>query len=153
MNKTMKKSFLTAFILGSTIAAMPAYAEATLPTAVNGQAVPSLAPMLEKVRPAVVSIAVEGKTKGDSRRSREIPEEFEFFFGPHADLFGNRSSAPRNFRGVGSGAVINAEKGYVITNNHVIDNADKITVKLEDGREFKAKLVGADPFRCGVNSS
>lgn len=48
MNKTMKKSFLTAFILGSTIAAMPAYAEATLPTAVNGQAVPSLAPMLEK---------------------------------------------------------------------------------------------------------
>ncbi|HDZ3599761.1 TPA: Do family serine endopeptidase [Mannheimia haemolytica] len=146
MNKTMKKSFLTAFILGSTIAAMPAYAEATLPTAVNGQAVPSLAPMLEKVRPAVVSIAVEGKTKGDSRRSREIPEEFEFFFGPHADLFGNRSSAPRNFRGVGSGAVINAEKGYVITNNHVIDNADKITVKLEDGREFKAKLVGADPL-------
>ncbi|AJE08903.1 Do family serine endopeptidase [Mannheimia haemolytica] len=146
MNKTMKKSFLTAFILGSTIAAMPAYAEATLPTAVNGQAVPSLAPMLEKVRPAVVSIAVEGKTKGDSRRSREIPEEFEFFFGPNADLFGNRSSAPRNFRGVGSGAVINAEKGYVITNNHVIDNADKITVKLEDGREFKAKLVGADPL-------
>ncbi|VEI78105.1 Periplasmic serine endoprotease DegP precursor [Mannheimia haemolytica] len=146
MNKTMKKSFLTAFILGSTIAAMPAYAEATLPTAVNGQAVPSLAPMLEKVRPAVVSIAVEGKTKDDSRRSREIPEEFEFFFGPHADLFGNRSSAPRNFRGVGSGAVINAEKGYVITNNHVIANADKITVKLEDGREFKAKLVGADPL-------
>ncbi|HHW7507142.1 TPA: Do family serine endopeptidase [Mannheimia haemolytica] len=146
MNKTMKKSFLTAFILGSTIAAMPVYAEATLPTAVNGQAVPSLAPMLEKVRPAVVSIAVEGKTKGDSRRNREIPEEFEFFFGPNADLFGNRSSAPRNFHGVGSGAVINAEKGYVITNNHVIDNADKITVKLEDGREFKAKLVGADPL-------
>ena len=146
MNKTMKKSLLTALILGSSIAAMPVYAEATLPTAVNGQAVPSLAPMLEKVRPAVVSIAVEGKIKGDNRRSREIPEEFEFFFGPNADLFGNRSLAPRNFRGVGSGAVINAEKGYVITNNHVIDNADKITVKLEDGREFKAKLVGADPL-------
>lgn len=146
MNKTMKKSLLTAFILGSTLATIPTYTQATLPTNVNGQAVPSLAPMLEKVRPAVVSIAVEGKTKGDSRRTREIPEEFEFFFGPNADLFGNRPSAPRNFRGVGSGAVINAEKGYVITNNHVIDNADKITVKLEDGREFKAKLVGADPL-------
>lgn len=111
----------------------------------NGQAFPSLAPMLEKVRPAVVSIAVEGKTQNDSRRSRQIPEEFEFFFGPNADFFGDRSG-PRNFRGMGSGAVINAEKGYIITNNHVINNADKITVKLEDGREFKAKLVGSDPL-------
>lgn len=146
MNNTMKKSFLTALILGSSIAAMPIAAQATLPTEVNGQALPSLAPMLEKVRPAVVSIAVEGKTKSDSRRTREIPPEFEFFFGPNADLFGDRASSPRQFRGMGSGAVINAEKGYIITNNHVIDNADKIVVKLEDGREFKAKLVGADPL-------
>lgn len=146
MNKTLKKSFLTALVLGSSIAAMPIVAQATLPTAVNGQAVPSLAPMLEKVRPAVVSIAVEGKTKSDSRRTREIPPEFEFFFGPNADFFGDRQSAPRNFRGVGSGVIINAEKGYIITNNHVIDNADKMTVKLEDGREFNAKLVGSDPL-------
>ncbi|MDD0825252.1 Do family serine endopeptidase [Mannheimia cairinae] len=146
MNKTMKKSFLTALILGSAMVAMPMSAQATLPTEVDGQALPSLAPMLEKVRPAVVSIAVEGKTQSDSRRTRQLPEEFEFFFGPHADFFGNRSSAPRNFRGMGSGAVINAEKGYIITNNHVINNADKITVKLEDGREFKAKLVGSDPL-------
>lgn len=146
MNKTLKKSFLTALVLGSSIAAMPMVAQATLPTQVDGQAVPSLAPMLEKVRPAVVSIAVEGKTKGDSRRTRDIPPEFEFFFGPNADFFGDRQSAPRNFRGVGSGVIINAEKGYIITNNHVIDNADKITVKLEDGREFNAKLVGSDPL-------
>ncbi|MEG9545085.1 Do family serine endopeptidase [Mannheimia sp. HC-2023] len=146
MNKTLKKSFLTALVLGSSIAAMPMVAQATLPTQVDGQAVPSLAPMLEKVRPAVVSIAVEGKTKGDSRRTRDIPPEFEFFFGPNADFFGDRQSAPRNFRGVGSGVIINAEKGYIITNNHVIDNADKMTVKLEDGREFNAKLVGSDPL-------
>lgn len=146
MNKVMKKSVLATLVLGSILAAAPINATAALPTEVNGQALPSLAPMIEKVRPAVVSISVEGKTKADSRRSREIPEEFEFFFGPHADLFGNRFSGPRNFRGMGSGAVINAEKGYIITNNHVINNADKITVKLEDGREFKAKLVGSDPL-------
>nr|WP_245797035.1 DegQ family serine endoprotease [Haemophilus paracuniculus] len=142
--KAMKKSILTALVLGMGVVSMPATVQANLPTTVEGQAVPSLAPMIEKVRPAVVSISVEGKTKQDSRRSsrsRQIPEEFEFFFGP--DMFGERS-APRNFRGQGSGAIINAEKGYVITNNHVIDNADKITVKLDDGREFKAKLVGAD---------
>lgn len=146
MNKTLKKSFLTALVLGSSILAIPMVAQAALPTQVDGQAVPSLAPMLEKVRPAVVSIAVEGKTKGDSRRTRDIPPEFEFFFGPNADFFGDRQSAPRNFRGVGSGVIINAEKGYIITNNHVIDNADKMTVKLEDGREFNAKLVGSDPL-------
>lgn len=146
MNNTLKNSFFSAIILGSSITAIPMAAQATLPIQVNGQALPSLAPMLEKVRPAVVSIAVEGKTKDVSRYTREIPPEFEFFFGPNADLFGNRSSAPRNFRGVGSGVIINAEKGYIITNNHVIDNADKMTVKLEDGREFNAKLVGSDPL-------
>ncbi|MCK3654505.1 serine peptidase [Pasteurellaceae bacterium Macca] len=133
----MKKSLLTCLILGLGVA-MPSFAN--LPSMVDGQPVPSLAPMIEKVRPAVVSIAVEGKTKA-SKNSRAIPEEFEFFFGPE---FG-RNSAPRQFRGEGSGVIIDAKKGYVMTNNHVVDNADKITVKLDDGREFKAKLVGADP--------
>ena len=48
------------------------------------------------------------------------------------------------FRGLGSGVIIDAEKGYVVTNNHVVDNADEITVKLTDGRELKAKKLGAD---------
>lgn len=138
--KTLKKTLLTSLILGLGFATLPT--QATLPNAVDGQAVPSLAPMIEKVRPAVVSIAVEGKTESRSRQ-RAVPEEFEFFFGP--DVFGDRQGAPRQFRGEGSGVIINANKGYVVTNNHVIDKADKITVKLEDGREFKAKLVGADP--------
>ncbi|MGF7432860.1 Do family serine endopeptidase [Pasteurella bettyae] len=106
-------------------------------------ATPSLAPMLEKVLPAVVSIAVEGNEKV-ANRSFDIPEEFKFFFGE--DFFGNDSSksSPRKFRGLGSGVIINAEKGYVLTNNHVIDKADKITVQLQDGREFKAKVLGKD---------
>lgn len=142
MKVTMKKSLLTSLVLGLSVLSAPMATHATLPTAVNGQALPSLAPMLEKVRPAVVSIAIEGKTQASASR-RAVPEEFEFFFGP--DMFRDGGS-PRQFKGEGSGVIIDAKKGYVVTNNHVIDNADKITVKLEDGREFKAKLVGADPM-------
>lgn len=142
MKVTMKKSLLTSLVLGLSVLSAPMAAHATLPTAVNGQALPSLAPMLEKVRPAVVSIAIEGKTQASASR-RAVPEEFEFFFGP--DMFRDGGS-PRQFKGEGSGVIIDAKKGYVVTNNHVIDNADKITVKLEDGREFKVKLVGADPM-------
>lgn len=142
MKTVMKKSILTSLVLGLSLFATPMIAQANLPSVVDGQTVPSLAPMLEKVRPAVVSIAVEGKTKASESR-RAVPEEFEFFFGP--DMFRD-GGAPRQFRGEGSGVIINAEKGYVVTNNHVINSADKIIVKLEDGREFKAKLVGADPM-------
>ena len=142
MQKLMKKSLLSSLVLGLSVLAMPAVSQATLPTAVDGQTLPSLAPMLEKVRPAVVSIAVEGKKETKSARAN-VPDEFEFFFGP--DMFGDRGGS-RPFRGEGSGVIINAEKGYVVTNNHVIDSAEKITVKLEDGREFKAKLIGSDPL-------
>ncbi len=142
MQKSMKKSLLTSLVLGLSVLSVPALSQATLPQSIDGQALPSLAPMIEKVRPAVVSIAVEGQTQ-DAPTAQTIPEEFEFFFGPNA--FGDRG-APRQFRGEGSGVIINADKGYVVTNNHVIDNAEKITVKLDDGREFKAKLVGSDPM-------
>lgn len=141
--KKLNKTLLTSLVLGLGILSLPMSGIANLPAVVEGQAMPSLAPMIEKVRPAVVSISVEGKTEARSGRQRAVPDEFEFFFGP--DMFGDRQSSPRQFRGEGSGVIINASKGYVVTNNHVIDKADKITVKLEDGREFKAKLVGADP--------
>ncbi|MDY4480151.1 MAG: Do family serine endopeptidase [[Pasteurella] aerogenes] len=135
-----KRNFvLTSIALGLSVLTGSLPAQANLPATVEGQQLPSLAPMLEKVLPSVVSIAVEGKQ--NSRYSnQDIPEEFKFFFGP--DAFGDR--APRSFKGIGSGVIINAEKGYVLTNNHVIDSADKITVKLEDGREFKAKVIGKD---------
>ncbi|MBT0585193.1 DegQ family serine endoprotease [Alteromonas oceanisediminis] len=98
--------------------------------------VPSLAPMLEKATPAVVSIAVEG-----TQTSRqEIPEMFRYFFGAP-----NEQVQERPFRGLGSGVIIDADKGYVVTNNHVVDNADKVMVKLTDGREFEAKKLGSDP--------
>ena len=62
----------------------------------------------------------------------DIPEEFKFFFGDQfGEQFGGDRGASRNFRGLGSGVIINADKGYVLTNNHVVDGADKITVKLQ----------------------
>lgn len=97
--------------------------------------VPSLAPMLDKATPAIVSISVEG-----TQVSRQkVPEMFKHFFGGP-----NEQVQERPFKGLGSGVIIDAKKGYVVTNNHVVDNADEIIVKLTDGREFKAKKLGAD---------
>jgi Do/DeqQ family serine protease len=96
--------------------------------------VPSLAPMLDKATPAIVSISVEGTQVS----RQEVPEIFRRFFGQ------NEQVQERPFRGLGSGVIIDADKGYVVTNNHVVSNADEILVKLTDGREFKAKKLGAD---------
>ena len=51
----------------------------------------------------------------------------------------------QQFRALGSGVIINADKGYVVTNNHVVDNATKIQVQLSDGRRYDAKVIGKDP--------
>lgn len=111
---------------------------AALPAEVAGQSMPSLAPMLTKVLPAVVSVHVEGT---QPVRRPALPREFKYFFGPDTPG-GNGGTRP--FEGLGSGVIINAAKGYVITNNHVVNGADKIKVQLNDGREFDAKLVGHD---------
>lgn len=112
----------------STQAALPFFSD-------KKDEVPSLAPMLEEATPAVVSIAVEGTQTSRQR----VPEMFRYFFGAPQEQVQERP-----FRGLGSGVIIDADKGYVVTNNHVVDNADEITVKLTDGREFKAKKLGSD---------
>ncbi len=109
---------------------------AALPSQVPGQpAIPSLAPMLEKVLPAVVSVRVEGTAVQEQR----VPEELKKFFG---ESMPDQQAQP--FEGLGSGVIIDAAKGYVLTNNHVINHAQKISVQLNDGREFDAKLIGGD---------
>lgn len=98
----------------------------------------SLAPMLEKVLPAVTSIHVEGSQPVSKKPI--IPKEFRYFFGPDFP----QNNIMRQFEGLGSGVIINSSKGYVITNNHVVNGANKIKIQLNDGREFEAKLVGQD---------
>lgn len=96
---------------------------------------PTLAPMLEEVTPAVVNISVEG-----TRVTRQrIPEAFRHFFGQQEQV------REQPFQGLGSGVIINAREGYVVTNNHVVDSANDITVTLNDGRTFTATILGADP--------
>ncbi|MEZ8860544.1 MULTISPECIES: Do family serine endopeptidase [Vibrio] len=131
----MKKPLLALSVLTLSLSSIitPIQATAALPLSVGNEQLPSLAPMLEQVTPAVVSIAVEGKQV----QRQQIPEQFQFFFGPE-------QTRERPFRGLGSGVIIDAEKGHIVTNYHVINGADDIKVKLHDGREYDAELIGGD---------
>ncbi|KGY13696.1 serine endoprotease DegQ [Vibrio tubiashii] len=135
----MKKPLLALTVLSLSLSSIiiPMQATAALPFAVDGEQLPSLAPMLEKVTPAVVSISVEGTQVS----RQQIPDQFRFFFGPD---FPTEQLQERPFRGLGSGVIIDAKKGHVVTNYHVINGAEKIRVKLRDGREYDAELVGGD---------
>lgn len=112
---------------------------ANLPlTQADGGEMPTLAPMLEQATPGVVNISVQG-----SREIRQrMPDELRHFFGPRAP--GERREE-RPFRGLGSGVIIDAEQGYIVTNAHVIRDASDIVINLQDGRTFKAKKIGDDP--------
>ena len=112
--------------------------QAALPVAVDGQQLPSLAPMLERVTPAVVNIA----TRGKSRRRVELPL-------PRDPLFKRFFDVPSIERvlettSLGSGVIVDAENGLILTNFHVIKDAYQINVTLTDGRELSAEIIGRD---------
>ena len=123
-----------ALTLGAAYHATPALA--ALPVAVDGQPLPSLAPMLERVVPAVVNI--NSKT--------HVRVNNPFMNDPLLRQFFGMQNMPRERieQSLGSGVIIDAAKGYVLTNNHVVDGADDISVTLHDGRNLKAKLIGSD---------
>ena len=113
-------------------------ATAALPAMVDGEPLPSLAPMLEKVTPAVVNIATRGKTR--RRIGLPLPQDpfFRRFFNtPGFERVLETSS-------LGSGVIVDAGRGLILTNNHVIKNAYEINVTLTDGRELSAEIVGRD---------
>ena len=89
-----------------------------------------------KALPAVVFIRIEREAAAGPRP--EIPEPFRFFFSPP-----EQGEAPPQM-GAGSGVIMDAE-GRIITNSHVVSDADRVTVRLVDGREFEAEIVGHDP--------
>lgn len=134
MKKIVSYATLCAAILASSLTiSLPA--QAALP--LNEDGIPTLAPMLEKTSPAVVSIAVEGRHKTTQR----IPDLFRYFYGPNAP---REQVQEQPFRGLGSGVIIDAKEGYIVTNAHVVDNADEIIVSLGDGRDIEAKKIGED---------
>ncbi|KMT65034.1 serine endoprotease DegQ [Catenovulum maritimum] len=100
------------------------------------ESTPTLAPMLEKATPAVINIAAAGVKK----EQQNVPELFRHFFGQRGQ--GHVQEKP--FRTAGSGVIIDADKGYIVTNHHVIADTDKIMITLKDGRQFEAKKLGSD---------
>jgi Do/DeqQ family serine protease len=106
----------------------------------EGRQLPSLAPMLERVTPAVVNISTRA-TRTVHNPLLNDPFFRRFFNVPP----GAQIPQQRQTQSAGSGVIIDAGKGTVVTNHHVIDGADEIMVSLHDGRSFKAELVGSDP--------
>ena len=115
----------------------PLLAAAQLPAAVDGQPLPSLAPMIERAQPAVVNI----------NSQTHVKVRDPFFDDPFFRRFFNSPAVPRERvqQSLGSGVIVDAVKGYVLTNNHVIDGADDIQVTLADGRTLKGRFIGSDP--------
>ena len=118
------------------LAALPALGglPAELP---DGSRLPTLAPMLDRVNPAVVNIATYTR----------VPVRNPLLEDPFFRRFFNLPNRPRyrQTRSAGSGVVVDAEQGYIVTNNHVVQRADEVDVTLADGRVFEAELVGSDP--------
>ena len=105
---------------------------------------PTLAPMLEKVTPAVVNISTKGKYQGKSQLPEFFSDPlFQRFF--QFQLPEQNQQQSQQHHALGSGVIVNAQKGYILTNNHVIDDASEILVTLKDGRKLLAELIGTDP--------
>ncbi len=109
-----------------------------LPGVVDGQPLPSLAPMLEKTTPAVVNISTRGSVPVRSNPLFDDPFFRQFFDLP-------QRAQRRPTQSLGSGVIVDTEQGLVVTNHHVIEDAEEVLVTLSDGREFEAEIIGQDP--------
>ena len=105
----------------------------------------SFAPVVKKVAPSVVKVFTTTKAKASAMRGGPFEDPFfRQFFG---NQFGGQGIPEANMppqHGIGSGVIVTKD-GYILTNNHVVDEADELKVALQDGREFTAKVVGKDP--------
>ncbi|MBK8817382.1 MAG: DegQ family serine endoprotease [Methylococcaceae bacterium] len=134
------KFILLIFI--STLSILPFFSSVSfavgLPSFTESQPVPSLAPMLERSMPAVVNISTSTNIEVAQNPLMQDPFFRHFFNIPNQSRKQQKNS-------LGSGVIIDSDQGLVLTNNHVIDKADKIMVTLQDGRQLNAELVGKDP--------
>jgi Do/DeqQ family serine protease len=132
----------SAFVLMSGVAACMPAADSALAAApipdIGGAPVPSLAPMLARVTPGVVNIAVRGKVRAEN------PLLQDPFFRRFFNLPQRQQTEERETQATGSGVIVDAAQGYVLTNGHVVDNATRIEVTTKDNRRLTAKLVGRD---------
>jgi Do/DeqQ family serine protease len=133
---------LAAAVLAASLSAAPAFAASPAQSQLPADAapMPSLAPMVKRVSPAVVNIATRGTIKEKERNPLLDDPFFRRFF----DVPPDARPRERQFQSAGSGVIVDAKNGYILTNNHVIENASEITVTLLDNRSFSAKVIGSD---------
>ncbi len=134
---------LTAAVIAGPAAIAPGPAYAALPSPVADAApMPSLAPMVKRVSPAVVNIATRGTIKEEPGQRNPLLDDpfFRRFF----DVPPDSKPRERQFQSAGSGVIVDAKNGYIITNHHVVENASEITITLLDNRSFTAKVIGSD---------
>lgn len=132
MKMVLRGIFLYLTLLAGSVPAL-----AVLPVAVDGEPLPSLAPVLKEVMPSVVNVYTRTRVRV---RSPLLDDPFFRRFFNVPDVPRERIS-----QSLGSGVIVDAENGYVLTNYHVIAGADEIAVGLKDGRSLEAKLIGIDP--------
>ncbi|MDD2802458.1 MAG: trypsin-like peptidase domain-containing protein, partial [Methylococcales bacterium] len=140
MNNNLLKQLLLIMMLPAYLVSTHLASAAGLPPLIDNQPLPSLAPMLERAMPAVVNISTTTNVQIAENPLMQDPF-FRHFFGVP-----NQPNQPRQQQrnSLGSGVIIDSNQGLVLTNNHVIDKADKIMVTLHDGRQLSAQLIGAD---------
>lgn len=114
--------------------------QGALPDAVDGEPLPSLAPLVKRVAPAVVNIRVSQTVESPSVYGDEM---FRRFFGI-PDTGRGGSGGSREVASAGSGVIVDAQRGYILTNHHVVENADKIQVSLFNDDSLDAEVVGSD---------
>ena len=127
------------FFVSVFISTLSGNALAGLPISVDGEPLPSLAPMIDKTRPAVVNIATRGSVDVQNHPLMNDPLFRRFFKG-----FENLPQR-KEVKSLGSGVIIDADAGYIVTNQHVIEGADEISITLYNGEQLEAKVIGSDP--------
>jgi len=129
-----------AALAASLVTTPQAFAAAPSQPPAEAAPMPSLAPIVKRVSPAVVNVATRGTIK-----ERRNPLMDDPFFRRFFEVPPDAKPRERQFQSAGSGVIVDAKNGYIITNHHVIENATEITVTLLDNRSFPAKLIGSDP--------
>ena len=133
-----RRVLLAMIALAAGLAAAPV--PAALPWGAGSSELPTLAPMLEKATPAVVNVNTESHVRTPRNPLLDDPVFRRFF-----NLPKQPHERERKAQSLGSGVIVDAERGYVLTNHHVIEGADLISITLRDGRQLQAKLIGSDP--------
>jgi Do/DeqQ family serine protease len=138
----LARALLAAVLLPAALLPTDAGFAATAAPPAEAAPMPSLAPMVKRVSPAVVNVATRGTIKEKPGQRNPLLDDpfFRRFFDVPPDL----KPRERQFQSAGSGVIVDAKNGYIITNYHVVENASEITVTLLDNRSFSAKVVGSD---------